>query len=315
MKMTRGELIGRVAAIYLRDQLDSEPEGCVRFCMIGFGKDLTAEIAKAVKDDSELFSQLDVRIHKDLVVDGEIPPEIITEETATHLRNKPITSFDKRCILFAISTDELQRVGESVGTLSKLQTNRLLERCDYWLDAVCLGGEQLQERERNCLNDALNAIKSTHTARNVETFADYVLKIGELVTKGTRVENALDMALPALRLPCWSGGFKMSDNFAKRFNHLQNRIRPMLALENSEGESIVEQVQSNFNEFRNHLESEEIRVVEAFLQATNLSLGQWREEQENLVNLDWRHIRKIFDGLEKTTRKTLGEETIDFFCR
>ena len=25
-------------------------------------------------------------------------------------------------------------------------------------------------------------------------------------------------------------------------------------------------------------------------------------------------IRKIFDGLEKTTRKTLGEETIDFFA-
>lgn len=311
--MTRGELIGRVAAIYLKDQLNSEPEGPVRFCMVGFGRMLTTEVAKAVIADNELFSQLDLRIHKDLSVDGKIPPEIVTEETATYWRNKPVTSSDKRCILFAISTDELQRVGESVGTLSRLQTDQLLEHCNYWLDAVRLGGDQLQERERECLNFSLSAARNTHAIRNIETFADYVLKVGELITQGKRVEHALDMALPALQLPLWSGGFKISDDFTKRFNHLQKHVRPMLALENSEGDLITDRVRSNFNELRTKLNPEEIKVIEAFLNATNLSLGQWREEQKNLVNLDWRRIREIFDGLEKTAKETLGEETIDFF--
>ena len=311
--MTRGELIGRVAAIYLKDQLSSEPGGPVRFCMVGFGRTLTTEVAKAVIADNELLLQIDVRIHKDLSVDGEIPPEVITGETAAHWRNKPITSSDKRCILFAISTDELQRVGESVGTLSKLQTDRLLEHYGYWLDAVRLGGDQLQERERECLNAALSAVRDTHAVRNIETFADYVLKIGEFITQGKRVEHALDMALPALQLPLWAGAFRMSDNFTKRFHDLQKRVRPMLALENSEGDLITDQARLNFNELKNELESEEIKIVEAFLNTTNLSLGQWRKEQEDLVNLDWRRTHRIFDGLERTTKKTLGEETIDFF--
>ena len=311
--MTRGELIGRVAAIYLKNQLNSEPEGSVRFCMVGFGKPLTTEIAKAIVADSELFSELDVRIHKDMAEVSEIPPEIMTEETATHWRNKLVTSSDKRCILFAISTDELQRVGESVGTISKLQTDRLLEHHDYWLEAVRLGGSQLHERERKCLNAALNAVKSTHAARNIEIFAGYVLKTSEFINQGKRVEHALDMALPALQLPKWAGDFSMSDDFVKCFGRLQDRVRPMLVLENREGDLITDQVQSNFDEIKGDLEPEEIRVVEAFLHATNLSLGQWRNEQEDLVNLDWRRIHRIFDGLEKTTRKSLGEETIDFF--
>lgn len=311
--MTRGELIGRVAATYLKDQLNSEPEGPVRFCMVGFGKILTTEVAKAVISDNELFSQLNVHIHKDLSVDGEIPPEIVTEETAAHWRNKPVTSSDKRCILFAISTDELQRVGESVGTLSKLQTDQLLERYDYWLDAVRLGGDQLQERERECLNASFSAARNTHAVRNIETFADYILKIGEFITQGKRVEHALDMALPALQLPLWAGGFRISDDFTKRFDYLQKRVRPMLALENSEGDLITDQARLNFSELKNDLNLEEIKVVEAFLRATNLSLGQWRKEQEDLVNLDWRRIHRVFDGLEKTTKKALGEETIDFF--
>ena len=262
--------------------------------MVGFGRTLTTEVAKAVIADNELLLQIDVRIHKDLSVDGEIPPEVITGETAAHWRNKPITSSDKRCILFAISTDELQRVGESVGTLSKLQTDRLLEHYGYWLDAVRLGGDQLQERERECLNAALSAVRDTHAVRNIETFADYVLKIGEFITQGKRVEHALDMALPALQLPLWAGAFKMSDNFTKRFHDLQKRVRPMLALENSEGDLITDQARLNFNELKNELESEEIKIVEAFLNTTNLSLGQWRKEQEDLVNLDWRRIHRIF---------------------
>ncbi|MCY4261702.1 MAG: DNA translocase FtsK, partial [Candidatus Dadabacteria bacterium] len=311
--MTRGELIGRVAVIYLKDQLNSEPEGPVRFCMVGFGRILTTEVAKAVIADSELFSHLDVRIHRDLSVDSEIPPEIVTEETAAHWRNKQITSSDKRCILFAISTDELQKVGESIGTLSKLQTDHLLERYDYWLEAVHLGGDQLQERERECLNVSLGAARNTYAIQNIEIFSDYVLKVTEFITQGKRVEHALDMALPALQLPLWAGGFKMSDDFTKRFNYLQKNVRPMLALENSEGDSIIDQSRLNFDELKNELELEEIEIIEAFLNATNLSLGQWRKEQEDLVNLDWRRIHRIFDGLEKTTKQTLGQETIDFF--
>ena len=99
--MTIGELIGTVAVIYLKNQLDSEPEGIIRFCMVGFGKFLTTEVAKAVVSDKELFSDLEVHIHSDMSIDGKLPPEIITEETAAHWRNKRIITSDKRGILFA----------------------------------------------------------------------------------------------------------------------------------------------------------------------------------------------------------------------
>ena len=319
--MTVGELIGHVAVIYLKNQLDSEPDGVVRFCMVGFGKFLTTEVAKAVARDGELSLELNVHIHKEMSIDSELPPEMITEETAAHWRNKRITSSDKRGILFAISTNELQGVGETIGTLSKLETDRLLENNEDWIQAVGLGGNQLQNKEFDRLSAALNAVKSTHLARNIEIFAEYVLKTGEFISQGNRVEHALDRALPALQLPRWAGGFEKilrekadaSTEWNKRFSHLQSRIRPMLALENSDGDPIKDQVQQNFDELRKDLEPEEVKVVENFLLSVNLSLDQWQEEQKDLVDLDWRRVGGIFEGLEKTVKKSLGEATIEFF--
>ena len=106
---------------------------------------------------------------------------------------------------------------------------------------------------------------------------------------------------------------EVSAEWRNRFTHLQNRIRPMLALENRDGESIKDQVQQNFEELRKDLDPEEIKVIEDFLVSVNLSLDRWRREQENLVNLDWRRVGGIFEGLEKAAKKTLGEATIEFF--
>ena len=317
--MTPDELIGRVAVLHLKKQLTSEPDGNVRFCIVGFGAPLTTKIAHSVTEDSDLMSELDVRIHRSLV-DGQLPKGVITEETAAHWRNKPIIS-GKRGILFAISNNELQRVGKTVETLSRIETDRLLELHDDWISAAGLGGRKLQDREFGRLRAALGAVNRTHVARTIEVFADYVLRASEFIKQGGRVEHALDRALPALNFPCWSGDFESiptvnmdkTVEWSKRFYYLWNRIRPLTVLENNEGEFIRDQTQKNFNEIRNDLDSKEISVIESFLGVLNLSYDRWCKEQTALVNLDWRRISAIFEGTGGSGRASLGQRTLEFF--
>lgn len=94
--MTSSELIGRVAALYLRDQLlpdttptsgasgadDDNSQGTARFLIDSLSADQTACVARAVLADAELAPLFDIKLPETYMVGQGLPPEILTTEPA-----------------------------------------------------------------------------------------------------------------------------------------------------------------------------------------------------------------------------------------
>lgn len=301
--MTPEELIGRVAARHLAS-VQEDGGAPMRCIILGMDGRLVRAIADAVGADATLKERFDI--------------EIPSGESAAHKRNKPI----KKSILFAVDNNEMQRIGKTLETLPRIETDRLRERHDDW---IACAGMSLSDEQRETVAAAFQVVAAPDVSRTVGMLADYALSVADLVGKGRRVIDALDEALPALRLPRNSGRFDQipkrslrdPGRWEKCLRELERNVRPCLVLENPNGERINEQVRENFDELRadrseDALSAEEQAVIERFLSA-DLSRGSWSGEQEELVRLDWTRIHPIFDGVRKEGL-TLLEQTRRFFA-
>lgn len=315
--MTRNDLISRVAAQHLKQELDNEQSGSLRFCMIGLDT-LVPTIANAVLTDRELRDVVVVRIPRELAGDEQLPRGVVTDEAAAHWRNTPLPE-GRRAILFAVSNDELQRIGKTAETLPKLETDRLRRLYDLWIEAAGLGGDGLQPKERQQLLVALDAVNRVHGARTLEQFAELVLATTTRIDAGDPVTRAFDAALPALHLPSNAGGFDQIaeakrtqvGEWSWRLRQLHNKVRPLLVRENEKGESIEGELRGNLHAVRDDLDAQEIATVDAFLEA-DLAPDQWAQEQEDLARLDWERIKTVFEGARRQAQ-SLGDLTVRFF--
>src|ERR1700723_3274110 len=88
--MKTSNLVGRVAASYLRGQLEAAGEdggGTARFILDCLSPDETAAIARAILDDVVLSQQVEIKLPANFLVSQGLPAAILTEHRATHFRN------------------------------------------------------------------------------------------------------------------------------------------------------------------------------------------------------------------------------------
>jgi S-DNA-T family DNA segregation ATPase FtsK/SpoIIIE len=318
--MTRNELIAQVAVDLIRQQLESEAEGTLRFCMVGLDSDLILEIAKTALVDREVSRVINVRIPSTFAKYGMLPHEAISDESITHWRHCRLEQ-GKRGVLFAASHEDLQRNDKSVEKITRIETDGLRDLHTFWATRAGLTLQHIDEKRREHLFACFEAANDSHSARTIESFADFVLLIADaIVSLGLPVPKAADYALPALRLPRNAGYFDRIPEHArgnrsewiKIFRRLHTRTRPLLVRENDRGESITDQLRKNFAEIRDRLPDEQIPVIEAFLEA-DLTPDTWSPAQSGLAELDWRSITELFDGAERAKALPLGPRTIQFF--
>ncbi|WP_305802455.1 hypothetical protein, partial [Thiolapillus sp.] len=182
--MTRNELIAAVALDFIKGNLDQEPEGSMRFCMLGLEASLVRSIAEAVLADSNASSDVAVRIPNLFDPAGTLPPEARNDQSITHWRHCRLPE-SIRAVLFAASHEELQRNDKSVEKITKIETDTLRARYDAWIDQVGLTAIYVDGPKRKHLLNALESANNTHAARTIETFADFVLSVAEgIITKG-----------------------------------------------------------------------------------------------------------------------------------
>lgn len=319
--MTRNELIAQVAVDLIRQQLESEAEGTLRFCMVGLDSGLVTEIAKTALEDNEVGSVINVRIPTAFSDVKVLPAEAISDESITHWRHCRLEQ-GRRGVLFAASHKDLQRNDKSIEKITRIETDGLRDLYDFWVARAGLTPNDIDEKQRKYLFACLEAANDAHVARTIESFADYVLMITEgIVSLGYPVPKAADYALPALRLPRNAGCFDRISEHArgnrsewfKIFRQLHTRTRPFLVRENDRGDPITEQLRRNFAEIRNRLSDEQVPVIEAFL-AADLSPDAWLPAQSDLVALDWRSITELFEGAERVRALPLGQKTVQFFA-
>lgn len=319
--MTRNELIADVALDCIKGHLGQEAAGSMRFCMLGLEPSLMRSIAQAVLNDSVTSYSVLVRVPSLFDSDNELPVDAKSDQSITHWRHCRLPD-GVRAVLFAASQEELQRNDKSIEKVTKIETDTLRNCYDAWIDQVGLTSVHLDATKRAHLFTALKAANHSHAARTIETFADFVLSVAEgVVSSGLPLQKAIDNALPSLRLPRYSGYFDRIpdkkrnhiDEWSKIFKRLHRKVRPLLVQETEKGEPIPrEQLRSNFDEISDRLEVTEQQAITIFLNA-DLRIDNWSDAQKGLVNLDWRSISDLFEGVTKNSSQPLGEETIKFF--
>ncbi len=319
--MTRNELIAAVALDFIKNHLDQEPDGSMRFCMVGLEASLVRSISEAVLADSDTSSDVDVRIPSLFDPENVLPARAISDQSITHWRHCRLPG-NIRAVLFAASQEELQRNDKSVEKITKIETDTLRAHYDAWIDQVGLTSIYLDGSKRKHLLTALQSANNTHAARTIKTFADFVLSIAEgIINKGLPLQKAIDNALPSLKLPRYSGYFdripekkrNSTKEWDKIFKGLHSKVRPLLVQETQKGEPIPrEQLRTNYDDISDRLDDADRQVIETFLNA-DLRIDDWSDAQKGLVGLDWRSISDLFEGITKTSSTPLGEETIKFF--
>ena len=85
--MTRSDLIAQVALDFIGTQLEQEPEGSLRVCMLGLEPSLVRTIAAAVLADDVLRKSVAVRISAAFDPGRELAPEALSDESVTHWRH------------------------------------------------------------------------------------------------------------------------------------------------------------------------------------------------------------------------------------
>lgn len=318
----RNELIAAVVLKHIRDDLfKNESEGTLRICMVGLESTIVRAIASSAHNDMNEYAWMQIKINSEFDPNLELPAELRSNESITHWRHCPLPE-GKRAVLFAATQDELQKNNKSVEKITKIEPDSLRTLHEIWVDQAGLTQLHLPESRQKHLYAALDAADQTNAARTIERFADFVLEISNaILSKGLPVQKAVDHALPALRLPCFSGEFdripekKRTDvsEWKKKFVHILTKIRPYLYRENPKREPIeIEILDQNFEAIRERLSEDEKEIVSAFLESKDISADDWKPTQNDLVKLNWGSIYEVFEG-KKIERLPLGERTIKFF--
>ncbi|GBO85523.1 hypothetical protein A6779_17540 [Marinobacter adhaerens] len=319
--MTRNELIAAVALDFIKVHLDQETDGSMRFCMLGLEPSLVRSISQAVLADSDTASSVSVKVSSLFDPDDDLPTDARSNQSITHWRHCRLPD-NTRAVLFAASQEELQRNDKSVEKVTKIETDTLRNCYDAWIDQAGLTSVYLDSVRREHLLTALKAANQSHAARTIETYADFVIAVAEgIVSAGLPLQKAIDNALPSLRLPRYSGYFDRipekkrnhAGEWNKIFRALHSKVRPLLVQETEKGEPIPrEQLRTNFEELSERLDPSERQAIKAFLDA-DLRIDKWSDAQKGLVELDWRSISDLFEGITKKSSQPLGEETTKFF--
>src|SRR5437016_4652753 len=132
--MTSDELIGEVAAQYLRDRLSvDDSTGVARYLIDCLSADQTAAIAKTILKDSKLYQLVEVKLPIHFVGGHGLPQEILTNERTTYFRNADCA---KSALLVANTGDDEE---QSLKELVPIGAPQLQAHPDLWVRLASAG--------------------------------------------------------------------------------------------------------------------------------------------------------------------------------
>lgn len=311
--MTPHNLIGRVAAAYLREGLadNDEGTGAARFLIDGLGEEQTAAVALAVLADPALAHRISVRLPADVFDAFDLPPGALSGETATFYR-------DAECDTLAYLVTSIGENGEgqSLQDMSRLGAAELLERMGDWVEAVDQG-LGLDAENRVVFERALAGLAQLRST-SLGRFAGYVLRVRDAIEhEGHPLIDALGVALPALHLPNDRKAFagikeksrRHTSAWQREFAGLTRRRRGHLLKETSTQLVLNEdELRTAFGKTRDAIPEAHHPVIERFI----ASHPGWNDAAAALAECDWEQIKPLFEGLARE-KFNIGSETKRFY--
>lgn len=313
--MNSAELIGKVAAQYLRQHLTvtgvaEGGDGTARLILDCLSADQTAASARAVLDDLDLAKQVEIKLPAHFVEGYGLPQSVLTDRRATYFRNAPC---EKSALLIANVGDDEQ---QSLKELVPIGAPELLSRPDIWI-SIASEGLPLIEEHCRWWTKAISGLRDLRIL-SLERLSEYILRTREYVlSEGQPIIFALGAALPALRMPRnslffnslnektrnhasrWKTLYEASD---KKFACYLQKLTPMqIALSESELEATFERVKESIPESIHD-------VVRTFIH----SASGWNQGAAALAECEWEWIAPLFDGFRRE-RFNLGKATLEFY--
>lgn len=311
--MTPRELVGRVAAGYLRRELAGSEDGSVaRYVVDGLGTEQTAAVARAVLADPWLSERVAIRLPVDVFAAEGLPEEVLTVHPATMYRD---ADCDRAAYLLTSVGDGGE--SQSLQDLSRLGGAELLERMAGWVDAVN-DGLGLDEESKIVFERALNGLAQLR-ATSLDRFAGYVLRVHEAVESGGHpLVDALGTALPALRLPNDRKAFagvkersrRHTSAWQREFATLYRRRRGYM-LKETPSQLVLNEDELGiaFAKSRDSIPEEHHAVIERFISA----YPGWNQAAADLAECDWEQVKPLFEGLARE-KFNIGTETLRFYA-
>lgn len=313
--MNSAELIGKVAAEYLRDRVklderNDELDGTARFILDSLSPEQTAAIAWAIINDVELNKQIEIKLPRHFIEDTSLPNEVLTEKPATYFRNAAST----KPVLIVANTGFNEE--QSIKEIEPIGSPQLLEQTDLWV-TVAADGLGLIPEHKKWWAKALTGVSDLQTW-SLERTADYVIRTRVAIEDdGQPLIVALGSSLPALRIPKDSAYFNSLTEkvrgHASRWRRLfESAVKKRTCFLEKQTPSQLplteDDLQKTFDDVRDSIPDDKHSIVRAFIEAPS----GWNDAANALAECEWEAIAPLFDGF-KREQFNLGQETIDFY--
>jgi len=314
-------LVAEVSVARIEAEMKDSPGRKSLFSIVDLSPKLTSAVARKVK---EKIAGAEVYIHPALQ-DDTLPEEMISTLSATHFRNMERPA-GEGVILFSVTTDHLDVVGATVKEIKQISYEALSQAPELWL-SQCPELSMLDKRNtENVCNFIRGADAAGLCIGGLPMLSRFILRLEEEY-KNTRIEKALDNALPAFRIPAGAGRFKdfgargrikSVEKWSEELGELWRKANDALYLRNDRGAALdrkslknrVEELLAN-----GRLVKDDRDVLIALIEDETIAAGSWQPTQEAAANLRWEIFEPVLKISKASARASLSQATADFFIK
>jgi DNA segregation ATPase FtsK/SpoIIIE, S-DNA-T family len=308
--MTSDELIGTVAACYVRDRLsEDDPTGVDRYLLDCLTASQTAAIAKTILADASLSQLIEIKLPIHFVGDRGLPAHVLTSERTTYFRN---AACSKSALLVANTGDDEE---QSLKELVPIGAPQLQAHPTLWVSAASQG-LPIADLHRSWWVKALQGLLEARSF-SLDRFAEYVLETRKAIEDGHPVLFALGVGFPALHVPRDTAFFsnlnvKTAGHASKwkaLYAHAVSK-RACYLMKQTPTQMLVsdENLVAAFEKVKDAIPQAIHATIEAFIRASS----GWNKEAAALAQCEWELVKPLFDGLKKE-KFNLGKATLEFY--
>ena len=319
--LEKGDLVGEVVWAHVADAVRAASPGeRVTFMLVGLPAVFLEGIARTSPSTGIEGRSLLLRMNPSAARELRVAPAFVSHQSAVHWRHNA----EADVIVFAPSDEERQGIGAGLGPLPRIDGQSIVAQREKWLDLLGESGEP-----NNYLRSMLDGLRASQIFIDLEMWVDFILAIREQDFRypvNVRIQNAA----PALRiprdgitkLPAFKQGAKPKtrpQDFRSAFHLAHTEVGVYAGLMTPKQEPVDTQaVRAAVDSFEHQGEQEVVAALEAVRALLDdeqeIRPGAWHESQRNFCErVSWDHIgSSLFSEGRRTTRRTLGDQTLDF---
>ncbi|SER82397.1 DNA segregation ATPase FtsK/SpoIIIE, S-DNA-T family [Sphingobium sp. YR768] len=308
------KLVSAVAVRRLRRALDASLDEPALFAVFDFDGPQTRRILEDIHAEEPAAR---IAVHPDVKA-GPVPAEWLSSEPLTHWRNVAREDAD-RAIVSAVTTDALNRLGETAATIHRLSPDHLKADIEAWFGATKHFGE-LSPRQATYVRNAITGLLRTDIPTNMPLFARFMSDLDDGIGKQT-VHKALNQALTVFRIPPEAANFPppgdrgritSPESWATQLTDLYNRVSDVAYLRDDQGRPLDRELirgRVQLLHAEGELDDDDFATWQTLLDDADIEPGEWNTSQQDFAKMRWPSIQKVVKARKSIRETPLGAAT------